>query len=175
MVKSLLTCPPSAARGRCCGSFSPRRRGDDARCFYAESSGAALPPALVSSASLTGRLLSSSSSSPTSSPTMIHTHTQAGARSVIPLRALQRHDRCMVAPRHWNELFSKCARTFQPLWSAAGQQLDVFEDQKLSFNAISAGPLAAGGDLFFKFITVTEMQCIKCFNFLMLSNPARCH
>lgn len=146
MVKSLLTCPPSAVRERCCGSFSPRRRGDDARCFYAESSGAALPPALVSSASLTGPLLLLSHQF-TDNDT--HTHRQAGARSVIPLRALQRHDRCMVAPRHWNELFSKCARTFQPPWSAAGQQLDVFEDQKLSFNAISAGPLAAGGEVVF--------------------------
>lgn len=149
MVESLLTCAPAAARGRCCGSFGPRRRGDDARCFYAESSGAALPPALVSSASLTGPLLLllllSHQFTDNDTHTHTHAHTQAGARSVIPLRALQRHDRCMVAPRHWNELFSKCARTFQPLWSAAGQQLDGFEDQKLSFNAISARPLAAGG------------------------------
>lgn len=55
-----------------------------------------------------------SSSSPTSSLTTIHTHTHtlAGARSVIPLRALQRRYRCMVALRHWKELLSKCARTF---------------------------------------------------------------
>lgn len=78
MVKSLLTCPPSAVPERCCGSFGPRRRGDDARSFYAESSGAALPPALVSSASLTGPLLLLLSHQFTDNDT--HTHAGGGAQ-----------------------------------------------------------------------------------------------
>lgn len=100
----LLTCPLSA--NPACRSFGPRR-GDDALIIYAESRGAAQPPALVSSASLTGPLLFLSHQF-----TDNDTHTRARRRGCAASSHCAHCSATMVAPRHWNELLSKCARTF---------------------------------------------------------------
>lgn len=88
-------------------AFSPRRRSDAVCSLYLRGVPVSSePPVLVPpSASLV-------LSSPTSSAAHIHTHTKShtltggGAQHhsracARPLRALQRHDRCMVAWRHW--------------------------------------------------------------------------
>lgn len=114
----VLTCPLSAWRKRqSCASILQSRRGGDALFNYAESRCAAQPPALASSASLTGPLLFLSHQF-----TDNDTHAQAGARSVIPLRALQRHyggpealEQVIVQMR------THIQASLEPSWTTAGR------------------------------------------------------